>query len=271
MDTPSRILASLRSQDLPLPSVGWLAALANARDPPPSIQSLVATARARLLASDLTTPGLLDSSYASTHSLPGGVATVAAAVAAKETSLPSDVITQVLDIEDISHSRWEQIEELEAIERGEHQRGRQLIRLPVGNDQGIDGDEVDAGDPESEPPGHENGVGVQQSAVNSNRGAGNGRAGTGVGGNASTHKLVLQDCRGQNVYALELKRIGRMGVKAIQIGEKILLRKGAIVARGVVLLEPSNCMLLGGKIDSWHRPWVDGRLARLKIAVQAER
>ena len=89
------------------------------------------------------------------------------------------------------------------------------------------------------------------------------------GSRNSTHKLVVQDCAGQTVHAIELKRVERIAVGRTVIGEKILLRAGTVVARGVVLLEPAQCVLLGGKVEAWHRAWVDGRLARLREAVGA--
>lgn len=85
-------------------------------------------------------------------------------------------------------------------------------------------------------------------------------------GRNATHRLVLQDCKGVKVFALELKRM-EVGVGKTNVGEKMLLKKGTVVARGTVLLEPEMCVLLGGKMEAWHRSWVEGRLARLKEAV----
>lgn len=251
MDLPTQLLSSLQAQDLPLPSPTWLASLIAARNPPPPLASLVATARARLLASDLTTPGLLDASYATSHSLPPAAAAAAVAVA-----LPRAVVVQVLDLEDVSRSRWEQVEELEAIERGEGTRGRRVVRLPVGGDgEGEHGD----GEEGNDRQGQGRGPGAAPVA-----------AGPGAGGaRNATHKLVLQDARGQKVFALELKRVGRIGVGMTNIGEKILLKRGATLARGVVMLEPSTCTVLGGKVDAWQKPWLEGRLARLREAALA--
>jgi RecQ-mediated genome instability protein 1 len=79
---------------------------------------------------------------------------------------------------------------------------------------------------------------------------------------------VLQDCKGTKVFALELRRHDGIGVGKTQIGEKILLKAGTVVARGMILLEPDKCLLLGGKIEAWQKTWVDGRLARLKEEIQ---
>lgn len=164
---------------------------------------------------------------------------------------------QVLDIEDISKSRWEQVEELEAIARGEGTRGREVVRLPLA---GPDGSPVEDGEEGGQTQTQSAGAGQQQqqSAISSS-------------GKNSTHKLLVQDCKGQTAQAIELKRVDRLAVGKTFIGEKILLRAGTVVARGVVMLDPAQCVVLGGKVDAWHRAWVDGRLARLREAVGAER
>ena len=151
---------------------------------------------------------------------------------------------QVLDIENISISRWEQIEELEAIERGERTRGREIIRVTDQDEQGDD----DGGP---------------------RRNFGDG--GGGGGGKNATHKLVLQDFKGNSIFAMEMKRIDKIGVGKMLIGEKMVLKAGTVVARGVVLLTPENVVMLGGKIDAWHKSWVESRLARLKESVGGDR
>lgn len=120
-----------------------------------------------------------------------------------------------------------------------------MIRLPVGG-------EAEEGEmpPDQRP-----------AAAQRNQG------GAGAGSKNATHKLVLQDCKGQNMFGLELKRIERIAIGKLNIGEKILLRRGAVVARGTVLLEPATCVILGGKIEAWHKVWTDRRLARLKAVV----
>lgn len=165
--------------------------------------------------------------------------------------LPHDIILQVVDIENISRSRWEQVEELEAIARGEQTRGREVIRLPMGGEGG-DSDDDDDG----------------------NAGARGGGLGGENDGEASrkpaTHKLVLQDCRGQRVCALESSKVQRVGVGTTNIGEKMILRKDTRIARGVLLLEADKCALLGGRVEEWHKQWVGERLERLKAAVGAQ-
>ena len=87
----------------------------------------------------------------------------------------------------------------------------------------------------------------------------------------ATHRLVLQDAGGQKVFALELRRVDRIGIGTTNIGEKILLKKGTVLARGTVMLDPATCTILGGKIDVWQRAWVEGRLARLRAATVVDR
>ncbi|KAG6011066.1 hypothetical protein E4U21_000097 [Claviceps maximensis] len=249
MDHTSRLLRTqITSQNLPCPSPSFLASLISTRSPTPPLASLAATAKARLLACDLTTSDLIDSSQLS--SFPAEILDAAPRV--QELSLQRDVCVQVLDIENLASSRWEQIEELEAIERGERTRGRQVIRVTGDgdgsgeNEEGLAAGRFDAPSAASGPPST--------------------AAAAGPGRNA-THRLVVQDHRGQRIYAVELKRMPDMGVATTSIGCKLLLRAGSVVARGIVLLTPETCLLLGGRIDPWHDAWVVSRMARLKEAV----
>lgn len=221
---------ALHPTSLPLPSLSWLHHnVLPTRHPPPPLASLLATARTRLLALDLTTPDLLDATYAATHILPrtqinnpeiDGVC-----------RLTRDVVVQVLDVENLSRSRWEQVEELEALERGEGTRGREVVRVEATPDE--DAVPVVAG-----------------------------------GGEKATHRLVLQDCAGQRVFAVELGRVERVGVGRTSMGEKMMLKKGTKIARGVVLLEGELCQVIGGKVEEWHKDWVKERLGKLKGAVE---
>jgi RecQ-mediated genome instability protein 1 len=257
MDIPHQLQSSLSTTSIPTPSLTWLQTQFTAtRNPPPPLASLLATARTRLLASDLTTPGLLDTRYTAAHSFPHQLQQSLATT--RETKLAQDVVVQVLDIEDVTRSRWEQVEELEAIARGEGTRGREVVRIPMPTPDSSSAEDGDDGT--QTPPIQGNGPGQaqqQQQQGTSNRN--------------STHKLLVQDCKGQTAQAIELKRVDRLAVGKTFIGEKILLRAGTVVARGVVLLDPAQCVVLGGKVDAWHRAWVDGRLARLREAVGAER
>lgn len=235
MSLATQLRAQLQSHALPPPSETWLQTLISSRNPPPPLPSLVMTAKTRLLASDLTTAGLLDSTQISNFYFPNGITTSTV----KETRLPSDVYAQVVDIENLSRSRWEQIDELEAIERGEQTRGREVVRLPVNNEGG---EELAS----TRPPE------AAASAKN------------------ATHRLVLQDSKGQKVYGLELVRMPEIAIGTLNIGAKILLKKGTVIARGTVLLDPKSVQVLGGKIEAWQKAWLDGRLSRLKEVIASE-
>ncbi|KAK4444985.1 putative mediated genome instability protein rmi1 protein [Podospora aff. communis PSN243] len=230
-DLPSQLQSALRAHTLPTPSRPWLRAVIPNRIPPPPLASLIATARMRILASDLTIPGLLDPSYSAEHHIPSHLVNNPEIDVGR---LPCDVVVQVLDIENLSRSRWEQVEELEAVERGEMTRGREVIRV-VADEEGEDG--------EGERPER----------------AGNVEA-------KATHKVVLQDCRGEKVMGIELKRVEQIGIGKTYIGEKWLLRRDAKISRGVIMLEPAFCQVLGGRVEMWHKGWLEGRLARLKEA-----
>lgn len=82
------------------------------------------------------------------------------------------------------------------------------------------------------------------------------------------HRVVLQDRAGKKMFAIELKRVQGLDVGKTCIGEKILLKPGTVIARGTVLLTPENTVLLGGKIEAWHKAWTEGRLDRLKAAAR---
>ncbi|KAK2064409.1 RecQ mediated genome instability protein Rmi1 [Colletotrichum caudatum] len=238
MDLTAQICSALQTQSFPTPSAPWTATLTS-RIPTPPLPSLIATAKARLLASDLTTAGLLEPS--STASLP------TTSPETPEVVLQNDVPCQVLDVENLSLSRWEQVEELEAVARGEQMTGRRVVRLAATVE--AEYDNVDEGS----APGAagRGGTATQQQQQRRN----------------ATHRLVLQDYKGKKVYAMELRRIERIGIGSTSIGEKVMLKKGTIIARGMVLLEPDKCVLLGGRIDAWQKAWVEGRMARLKEAV----
>ncbi|KAL7958340.1 hypothetical protein V8C34DRAFT_283082 [Trichoderma compactum] len=241
MDLIPQLRRAILAQSLPPPSQALLTTLTS-RSPPPPIPSLLATAKARLLASDLTnTSGTVVDPSMPVFPPDVGSATV------PESTISQNTHVQVLDIENLSLSRWEQVEELEAIERGERTRGRQVIRVTDDEDGEVDGSSS---------------AGQAQAS----------RAGAAASGGANAvHRLVLQDGRGNKVFAVEVKRISGIGIGKTHIGDKILLRAGAVVARGTVLLTPETCTLLGGKIDAWHEAWMEARLARLRESVRADR
>lgn len=243
MDLVPQLRRAILAQSLPSPSQGFLTTLTTARSPPPPVPSLLATAKARLLAADLTNGAIVE------PSIPAFPANIDAATV-KEAKLTQNIHVQVLDVENLSLSRWEQVEELEAIERGERTRGRQVIRVVASDD----------GDNE-----------VDQTQASRTGAAASAAAPVSGGGANAVHRLVLQDRKGKRVFAVELKRVNGIGIGKTHIGEKMMLRAGAVVARGTVLLTPETCVLLGGKIEAWHEAWIEGRLARLKESVGADR
>ncbi|KAK1248222.1 hypothetical protein MKX08_006442 [Trichoderma sp. CBMAI-0020] len=251
MDLIPQLQRAILAHSLPPPSQSFLTTLTTARSPPPPIPSLLATAKARLLASDLTNTSNSAIIDPSAPVLPANID----AATVKETKLAQNTHVQVVDIENLSLSRWEQVEELEAIERGERTRGRQVIRVVAPED----------GDNEADASSSST---AQQTQASRPAAA---PAAIATGGANAVHRLVLQDRQGKRVFAVELRRINGIGIGKTHIGEKMLLKAGAVVARGTVLLTPETCTLLGGKIDAWHETWMEGRLARLKESVGADR
>ncbi|KAK0673648.1 hypothetical protein QBC41DRAFT_214798 [Cercophora samala] len=248
MSLPHQLQTSLSTTPLPLPSIPFLTRLVTSRTPPPPFPSLLATTRARVLSSDITTD-ILDPSYTHSHSFPPDLPNPLT----KSTSLPHDVAVQVLDIVNISKSKWEQVEELEAKARGEEKRGREVIRLPTGGD----GDDADGG----VGGGVDQGVTTQGGTQFRQERE---RAEGGGGGGKATHKILFQDAKGGKVYGVELVRVEKFGVGQTNIGEKWILKRGMSVSRGVLMLEPGGCEYLGGKVEVWNRAWHEGRLERLK-------
>ncbi|KAI1332455.1 hypothetical protein F5Y16DRAFT_178277 [Xylariaceae sp. FL0255] len=245
MDVNAQIRTGLQNQGLPPPSLAWIQTALPSRSPLPPLPALVATVKTRLLAADLTNPVIFDSQ---TSSFPPNLSNPTV----KEVTLPRDTLVQVLDIDNLTKSKWEQVEELEAISRGEQTKGREIIRLPTANEE------------EEEDPSYNQTQPIASSTAK------NSLVTTNSAPRSSTHRLVLQDCKGQKVYGLELKRIDKIGIGTLNIGEKLLVKRGAVVARGTVLLEPANCTVMGGKVEAWQKAWFENRLTRLRIVVGAD-
>lgn len=122
---------------------------------------------------------------------------------------------------------------MEAQERGETTKGREVVRVLPAEDGG---DAAAAADVSSTD-------GWQASS-------------------AGPHKLLLQDAKGTKVYGFEVKGVQGVGI-GMAIGAKLVLRD-VTVARGVVLLEPRCVDVLGGKVDAWDRKWREERKKLLK-------
>ncbi|CAF9907155.1 hypothetical protein IMSHALPRED_005453 [Imshaugia aleurites] len=220
-DPAAQISAQLTARKSLTPSSTWLSTFLKTQRPTTPLPALTQTACFRLLASDITKSLNTTSSTCFPHDVHNA--------SVQERRLPGSVAVQVLAIEDMSKSRWEQIEAIEALERGEGTKGREIVRV------------VATKDDESE------------------------RASVPKGG--GPHKILLQDAAGRRVYGIELKGLEGVGL-GMSIGCKMVLRD-ALVARGVVLLEPGSTTVLGGKIEELHKAWKEGRKAELKAAIEA--
>ena len=232
----TQLKTALANASIPLPSASLITTLLSTT-PSPTLSRLTALARSQILTSPLTAPSLLDPSVPAIppHLLSPEL---------RRATLPADVPLQIVDIEDLSRSRWEQIEELERIERGETRRGRAVVRVE---------NEAEAED--------------RDRATQSARDAPAPEARK-AGGNA-THRVTFMDRAGTRLYGLELVRMPRLGVGATKIGEKVVAKKGAVIARGTLLLDPATCVFLGGYVEGEEEKWVAGRLKALKEVVGA--
>ncbi|KAH6677183.1 hypothetical protein B0J14DRAFT_506542 [Halenospora varia] len=246
--TLASLTQSLVQAGLPCPSPAFLqpilqSSTANGRSPP--LAAVHATSRLRLLTSNLTStnPPIL---HPQTPYLPLMVTSPHKV----ELVLQNDIAVQVLEVEDMGRSKWEQIEALESERKGETTRGRQVIR--------VEPTPSDGADPSSAQ------TQIQQSTAARNQG----RSQT-PGKFPGPFKLLLQDFKGQKVYAFELKKLEKIGYPPyMHIGCKMMLKKGAKVARGIVMLEPSCVVILGGKIESFDKAWKEGREAKLRREVE---
>ncbi|KAM5466276.1 hypothetical protein MauCBS54593_006011 [Microsporum audouinii] len=233
----------LHTKSLPVSEI-WLSQFLSSQRPGITpLPALTQTALFRLLASDFT--GSLEIPVTnSSQVLPADVSNPNI----KERRISGPVPVQVLDIEDIGSSAWSQIEAIERIERGETVRGREVIRTVP--------HEIDEGSNNTGTAG-ENGRPSPHS-VTVNTGLEHTRSG-------GPHRLILQDCRGTKMIAIELKPL-TLKIGETAIGTKLLLAN-ATVARGMALLEPECVTILGGKIDTLDREWKIGRKARLLSAL----
>lgn len=214
-DLLAQVLTFLATKNLH-PTQAWQQAYQPTIKTNTPILALQKTALFRVLAADLTT--VVQASPSTTFS-PG-----IADPGIKDQRLPGPITVQVLDIEDIGRSRWSQIEALEAQERGETTKGREVVRVV----------------PEE----------------------GNAEAAGGESKSAGPHKLLLQDAKGTKVYGLELRNVQGVDV-SMSIGAKLVMRDVS-VARGVVMLEPRCVEVLGGKVDAWDKKWREERKRVLK-------
>jgi RecQ-mediated genome instability protein 1 len=241
--TLAQLTHSLTTQGLPTPHPSFLTPIltigVQKKTP---LAGVTATAKLRLLCADLSLPGILASTPPPSV-LPANITDVQ--IAARK--LDRDVVVQVLDVEDIGKSKWEQIELLESERKGETVKGREIIRVV---------------------PSEEN----QQPSSAATQAIGTQTAGNaGQGGKEGPYKLLMQDCKGNRVYGFELTKVAGIGYPpGMRIGCKILLKRGSQVARGMVLLEPERTVVLGGKIEELDKAWREGWEQRLREQVDKE-
>ena len=156
-------------------STQWVSQfLASQRSTPP-LASLLATAKIRLLNSNITTT----LTPPAAHLLPLMVHNANIT----DVRILGPIVVQVLSMEDMARSKWEQIEALESLERGEGTIGREVIRVvPETRDEGAVEDRTKGG----------------------------------------IWKLLLEDANGRKVWAIELATIAGLG-RDIFIGCKVRL------------------------------------------------
>jgi RecQ-mediated genome instability protein 1 len=235
--THAQIATALRQRHSLLVSPTWLSTHLGAprSGPTPPLPSLTQTALFRLLASDFTAS--LDKTDPSSI-LPADISDPNT----KERRLGGDVPVQLLSVEDIGSSKWSQIEAIERIERGEEVRGREIVRT-------VDVDGADA------------------------RGGAAGQASTTAVSSRGPHKYTLQDANGAKVVAWEKEKMQKMGLgdKECVIGMKIVLKKGLLVRRGVLMLEKDYVDVLGGKVEIWDEAWKKSAKKRLLDALPGNR
>lgn len=198
------------------PKQAWVTNFLSTQRANVPLQALQSSAMFRMIHGDITT-----SIQASTsNTFPADILNASI----KERMLQGPIPVQIMDMDDMSQSKWTQAEALEAIERGETTRGREIIRVVASEN---DSDQTQS--PSTHGP----------------------------------HKLTLQDANGTQVFAFELSPIPGINLSKLVIGSKLVLRD-VKVARSVVTLEVRSCTVSGGKLDQLHQAWIAGRKENLR-------
>jgi RecQ-mediated genome instability protein 1 len=204
------------------PTVAWMQSFLTTTRPNTPLPAMKQTAGFRLLATDITTSLNPPANSVFPHDILKGTI--------QSRSVAGPVVCQILDIEDIGNSRWSQVEAIEAQERGEMTKGREIVRVV----------EQENDDPSAAvAPIHSKGP----------------------------FKVLLQDAKGAKVYALDLRGIDGLNTNTA-MGVKVILRN-VDVRRAVVMLEPANVQILGGKLEALDKAWKEGRKERLMNAAKA--
>ncbi|KAL0631931.1 hypothetical protein Q9L58_009185 [Maublancomyces gigas] len=211
------------------PRPTWLTQTLSSQRQLPTGPALLASLKFRILASDITESLQPHANLCfppTTHD--GDVISV---------TLPGPIAVQVVAVEDVGVSRVEQIDKIEMAERGEIQRGREVIRVVP---------EID---------------GVETQVEGGGVGQGEQKVKTGP------CKVLLEDAGGRRVYGIELKPVE--GIKSdMAIGAKLVLRH-VVVTRGLLLLTPATTTFLGGKIEVMNQAWLASRKQTLQTAIEA--
>jgi RecQ-mediated genome instability protein 1 len=203
------------------PTAAWLQGFLSTIRPNTPLPAIKQTAHFRLLATDITT----SLSQPAASLFPNDVlkGTIQSRI------VPGPVVCQVLDVEDIGHSRWSQVESIEAQERGEMTKGREIVRVVEQENEGT----------------------AEAAAPMQSKGP---------------FKLLLQDAKGLKIYAMDLRGIDGLNTN-MTMGAKLVLRN-VDVRRGVIMLEPNNVQVLGGKLEALDKAWKEGRKERLMAAAR---
>ncbi|QDS71289.1 hypothetical protein FKW77_001245 [Venturia effusa] len=147
-----------------IPTQAWLQTFLTSQKPSIPLHAIKQTAFFRLTASDITHTLQKSANTVFPDDIHNGQL--------RERRIAGPVVVQVLGVEDIGKSAWSQLEALEAEERGETTKGREIIRVLPGEEG-----------PETT---------TQQSS--------------------GPHKLMMQDVQGVCVFGLELESVNGIGL-----------------------------------------------------------
>ncbi|KAH9880012.1 hypothetical protein J1614_002037 [Plenodomus biglobosus] len=203
------------------PTPAWLQSFVSTTRPNTPLPAIKQTAVFRLLATDITTTVHQPAACVFPQDILKGTT--------QSRIVAGPILCQILDIEDIGHSRWSQVESIEAQERGEMTKGREIVRVVEQENEGSS----------------EAAVPIQSKGP---------------------FKLLLQDAKGLKIYAFDLRGIDGLNT-SMTMGAKLTL-KNVDVRRGVVMLEPGNVQVLGGKLDALDKAWKESRKERLIAATK---
>lgn len=207
------------------PAAAWLQDFLASMRPNAPLPAIKQTALFRLLAADITTALAPPPSNAFPSDIMRGQT--------QSRLVAGPIVCQILDVDDIGRSRWSQVEAIEAGERGETTKGREIVRV------------VEQADDDNENDSQRRNVSAPS---------------------RGPLKLLLQDAYGLRLYALDLRGIDGLHFN-MAMGAKLLLRN-VDVRRGVAMLEPDTTQVLGGKLDALDKAWKQGRKDRLMVAAR---